>query len=61
MKNTKTAGLDKDKKKAAISALPIKLTFKDEEGKKETVDVLMKILNKEKRLILRYSTENLKN
>jgi len=50
MKNTKTANLDKDKKKAAISALPIKLTFKDEEGKKETVDVLMKDIEQRKEI-----------
>lgn len=50
MKNTKNANLDKDKKKAAISALPITLTFKDEEGKKETVDVLMKDIEQRKEI-----------
>lgn len=50
MKNTKTANLDKDKKKAAISALPITLTFKDDEGKKETVNVLMKDLEQRKEI-----------
>ncbi len=50
MKNTKTANLDKDKKKAAINALPIKLTFKDEEGKKETVEVLMKDIEQRKEI-----------
>lgn len=50
MKNTKTANLDKEKKKAAINALPIKLTFKDEEGKKETVEVLMKDIEQRKEI-----------
>jgi hypothetical protein len=50
MKNTKNANLDKDKKKAAICALPITLTFKDEEGKKETVDVLMKDIEQRKEI-----------
>lgn len=50
MKNTKTANLDKEKKKAAINALPIKLIFKDEEGKKETVEVLMKDIEQRKEI-----------
>jgi hypothetical protein len=50
MKNTKTANLDKDKKKAAINALLIKLTFKDEDGKKETIDVLMKDIEQRKEI-----------
>ena len=50
MKNTKTANLDKDKKKAAINALPIKLTFKDEEGIKETFEVLMKDIEQRKEI-----------
>ena len=50
MKNTKSANLDKDKKKAAINALPIKLSFKDEEGKKETVDILMKDIEQRKEI-----------
>jgi hypothetical protein len=50
LKNTKTANLDKEKKKAAISALLIKLTFKDDDGKKETVDVLMKDIEQRKEI-----------
>lgn len=50
MKNTKTSNLDKEKKKAAINALPIKLTFKDEDGKKETIEILMKDLEQRKEI-----------
>lgn len=50
MKNTKTANLDKDKKKAAIGALPIKLIFKDDDGKKETIEVLMKDIEQRKEI-----------
>jgi hypothetical protein len=50
MKNTKTANLDKEKKKLAINALPIKLSFKDDQGKKETVEVLMKDIEQRKEI-----------
>ena len=50
MKNTKNANLDKEKKKAAINALLIKLVFKDEVGKKETVEVLMKDIEQRKEI-----------
>lgn len=50
MKNTKTANLDKEKKKAAINALLINLTFKDDEGNKKTVEVLMKDIEQRKEI-----------
>lgn len=50
MKNTKNANLDKDKKKAAINALLMKLTFKDEDGNKENVEVLMKDIEQRKEI-----------
>jgi hypothetical protein len=50
IKNTKSSNLDKEKKKAAINALLIKLVFKDEQGKKETVEVLMKDIEQRKEI-----------
>jgi hypothetical protein len=50
LKNTKTANLDKDKTKAAISSLPIKLTFKGKDDEKETIDVLMKDIEQRKEI-----------
>ena len=50
MKSTKSANLDKDKKKAAINSLPIKLTFKDATDNKEVVEVLMKDIEQRKEI-----------
>jgi hypothetical protein len=49
MNNAKSANMDKEKKKAAISALVIRLTF-TEEGKKITKEVSMKDIEQKKEI-----------
>lgn len=49
MNNTKSANMDKEKKKAAISALVVKLTF-TEEGKKVSKEVSMKDIEQRKEI-----------